>query len=136
MTIILPEEPDAPDVSEINYHRFNTKEFIDADPLEILLTHHSRVDTDDGGFTRDDSPHIGTQVFRLIPQTDVMPLVQTPDGVQLQPGYVLLGEWNCDMRRWDTFTLNGIDFVIVSPIRPDFRDSDFVYERKADVARR
>lgn len=136
MTIIIPEEPGTPDAREIDYQRINTKIFIDSDPVDILLTHHIRSRSDEGGFTTTPAVAASSQIFRLIPQQDVMSSVQTPDGVTLTPTYVLLGEWNCDMRQWDTFEVNGVKFVIVSPIRPDSSLEEYWYERKGDVARR
>lgn len=135
MTIIIPEAPGTPDATEIDFMRINTKVFIDADPISLSLTHRTRTRSAEGGWQNGAPGLPAAQMFRLIPLTDVATSVQTPDGVQLMPAYVLLGQWDSDMRRWDTFTLNDVEYAIVSPIRPEFRDEAFVYERKADVAR-
>lgn len=135
MTIIIPEDPQVPDSTELDFMRINTKAFIDADPISLQLKHRQKMRTDAGGYTSSYVNAVGTDIFRLIAQVDVMTEIQTPDGMQLIPTYVLLGTYDCDMRRWDKFTLNNVEFIIVSPVRPDFRTSDYWYERKADVAR-
>lgn len=122
-------------MSELDYQRRNTKAFIDADPISLTLQKQNRVSLSDGGYRVDDPTPRAPQTFRMIPQSDVMPVVQTPDGHQLTPSYVLLGTHDCLMERWDKFTFNGVEFQIVSPIRPDFRLVINAYERKADVAR-
>lgn len=122
-------------MSELAYQRRNTKAFIDADPVSLTLLAQNRVSLPDGGYRVDPPTPRAPQIFRLIPQSDVMPVVQTPDGHQLTPTYVLLGEYDAIMERWDKFTFNNVEFQIVSPIRPDFRLSINAYERKADVAR-
>lgn len=121
-------------MSELEINRLNTKAFIDADPVSLVLSHREKEDTPTGGFKFGDPVLRDAQTFRLIPQSDIMPQVQTPDGTTLTPTYVLLGTHDAQMSRWDTFSLNGIDFVIVSPIRPDYTLEN-VYERKGDVAR-
>lgn len=135
MVIIIPEPEGTPDATEMAYMRENTLAFIEADPISVQLTRTARTRSAEGGWQNGASAPIAAQTFRLIPQTDAAVSVQTPDGVVLTPGYVLLGAYDSDMERWDKFDLNGIHYIITSPIRPDFRDPDFWYERKADVAR-
>jgi hypothetical protein len=136
MVIIIPEDPAEPDAREINYQRDNTKAFIDSDPVELTLTHQEMARSAEGGQTLTPVAETSTHIFRLIPQSDVMTSVQTPDGTQLIPTYVLLGEYDADIRQWDLFELNNVKFIVVSPPRPDFRAEEYWYERKADVARR
>lgn len=137
MPIIVPPEYgwDENKVREIEAHRRNTKAFIDYDPISIILNERNKTPTADGGYKFGAPVPRAAQIFRLIPQSDVMPQVQTPDGHTLLPTYVLLGEHSAIMERWDTFELEGVKFIIVSPIRPDFKLPFSLYERKADVAR-
>lgn len=137
MTVYIPPPPGVIEnnIKEITYQRRNTKAFIDADPIQVTLTETPRTETADGGWRKGAPVARDLQTFRLIPQSDIMPQVQTPDGIALTPGYVLLGEHSCIMERWDTFELNGLKFMIVSPVRPDVRLYVNAYERKADVAR-
>ena len=119
---------------ELQIHRDNTAAFIAADPVTLLLRRKVKVPIADGGYSSSWVPLFDTEVFRLIPLSDINPQVQTIDGVQLVTTYVLLGTWDADMKRGDRFTLNGADFQIVSPIRPE-HTVDSRYEKKGDVAR-
>lgn len=137
--IVIPNPPQQADSSpvssmELEIQRRNTKAFIDANAIWVTLEPYGKVDTPDGGFRLQNGTPRSPQTFRLLPQSDVMPQVQTPDGIQLTPTYVLLGTWDCEMERWDKFFFNDVWFRIVSPIRPDHSVIN-VYERKADVAR-
>lgn len=137
--IVLPNPPDYPDSSpfstrELEINRRNTRAFIESDPIFLALQPRVKVNTPDGGFKMEDGEERDTQTFRLLPQSDIMPSVQTPDGITLTPTYVLLGEWDALMDRWDRFFVNDVAYQIVSPIRPDYTMAN-VYERKGDVAR-
>lgn len=137
--IILPNPPELPDSSplssvELGINRRNTKVFIDADPIILELVPYGKEETLDGGFKLTEGDPRDPQTFRLIPQSDVMPQVQGLDGIILTPTYVLLGEHDCAMERWDRFMVGDIHFMIVSSIRPDYSITN-VYERKGDVAR-
>lgn len=126
---------ESPVGAETQLLRTNTDWFIAADPVVLVLTPSGKVSDGAGGYTPAPGEPRAEQIFRLIPSTDSMPQIQTPDGVQLTPTYVLLGSYDAEMERWDTFSLNGVDFRIVSPIRPDHRTPEHFYEKKADVAR-
>lgn len=119
---------------ELLIQRKNTLKFINADPVSLVLTRESRIDTGDGGYKKGPPTEIAVQTFRLIPQTDPISQIQTPDGIQLITSFMLLGTHDCDMARWDEFTLNGVRMMIVGPVRPEYTVLN-VYERKAEVAR-
>ena len=118
---------------ELEVQRKNTARFIQADPVRLVLFAQNRIPLADGGFKKGPPTARNPQTFRLIPQSDVMPQVQTPDGVQLTPTYVLLGEHEAEMARWDRFSIGEVNFMIVGPIRPDYTLE--AYDRKGDVAR-
>lgn len=122
-------------MSEVTINRKNTKFFINADPVSLALIPIEKEDDGGGGYRMKDLEPLPAQTFRLIPQSDVMPSVTTPDGVQLLPTYVLLGEHDAEMPRWAKFRINEVEFQITSPRRPDFREAEQAYEAKADVAR-
>ena len=136
MSIIIPfpENPLQGADLELQINRDNTAMFIEADPVLLTLTWREKIDNGSGGFKYGPPQNRDPQVFRMIPQSDIMPDVQGPDGVTLTPTYVLLGKHDAVMGRWDRFTMNGVKFMIVSPIRPDYTIEN-VYEHKADVAR-
>lgn len=136
MPMIIPPPAELLELSrELEYQRKNTKAFIDADPIEVNLIERIRTATGAGGWKFTGEVPRNPQIMRLLPQSDIMGQVQTPDGIQLTPGYVLLGEHSALMQRWDVFELNTIKFMVVSPVRPDVRLYTNAYERKADVAR-
>lgn len=116
-------------------NRANTEAFINADPVSIVLVPVNKNDDGEGGFKMEPGAPLEAQTLRLIPQSDVMPSVTTPDGIQLLPTYVLLGMHDATLPRWSLFSLGGVDFIITSPTRPDFRTIDNAYEAKVDVAR-
>lgn len=118
----------------LEVNRMNTDLFIDADPLILVLRFNEKEPDGEGGYLRSDDMYTAPQKFRLIPQSDIMPQVRTPDGVTLTPSYVLLGNHDAVIPRWATFVIDTVLFRIVSPIRPDYSLLN-VYERKADVAR-
>ena len=120
---------------ELEVNRRATLAFIAADVVRLSLREMKKVPNGSGGFKYDEQPAREPQSFRLIPQQDVMPTIQTLDGVQVTPTFVLMGEFNADIRRWDVFELNGHKYQVVSPIRPE-HSVESRYFTKADVARR
>lgn len=119
--------------TELALQRKNTKAFIDADPVSIRLQRAERIPTPDGGHRKNaDAPPLDPQTFRLIPVSDQMPTIQTPDGFSRTPTYVLLGEHDADMEIWDKFELNGHKYQIASPVRP-VHTTDSIYQKKGDV---
>ena len=120
-------------MSELSVNRKNTKAFIDADPVIVALERRLRQSDGEGGWTRAEEPEpIDPQVFRLIPQSDTMPTIQTVDGFQRTPGFVLLGVYDANMQNGDYFSIDGTEYQIVSPVRP--LHTERAYERKGDVA--
>lgn len=112
---------------ELTYLRLNTKAFIDADYKDIILNRVTKTDNGAGGYTEEETP-VEPQRMRLIPQQGNMsPLRETLDGEAVQPDYVLLGEWNSDIQRWDTFTDSGRRYQVL------FVHEKSSYERKGEV---
>lgn len=125
----LPSEKN----EELEINRLNTRAFIDADPVVLVLTPNVKQKTAGGGKKMMPGTARLPQKFRMIPQGDVQPSVQTPDGIQLTPTFVLMGDWLVDMERWDTFKFKGHSYQIVSTVRPE-HTNDPIW-KKADVAR-
>lgn len=135
ITVLPAPAVDGSASREVRINRRVTEQFIKADPVVLELQGHTLVKKAGGG--RKLEPNEGkksAQMFRLIPQTDVQPSVQTPDGIQLTPTFVLLGRFDADLNRWDTFELNGHSYQVVSTVRPEHSIMNR-YEVKADVAR-
>lgn len=138
MSIVIPyPEPEGvqPDTLERDINIASTQEFINADPINVVLSARNTEPDGAGGFRLLPSTDRMAQVFRLLPQTDVMPSVQGPDGTTYTPTYVLLGLPHQTIGQWDKFEFNGVKFMVVSPVRPDVRLKADAYQIKADVAR-
>jgi hypothetical protein len=127
-----PEVPTEQD-EELEINRANTRAFIEADPVVLTLTPNALQKTAGGGKRMQPGAPRTPQQFRLIPQSDVQTSVQTPDGIQVTPTFVLMGDWLAVMDRWDTFDLNGHSYQVVSTVRPEHTLNP--YFKKADVAR-
>lgn len=122
---------------ELQIHRMNTKAFIEADPLEIILYRQQRVRTDSGGF-KDTHVPVAAQRFRLVPvdrMADQITELKTSVGRVVKTPFHLLGEHDADMERWDMFKLNDVWFEIASPIQPEHTTLSR-YFKKGDVVRR
>lgn len=138
MTIIIPDPPGQPSFTpggsrELEMNRKNSRAFILADPMSLVLHRVTRVRSGDGGYTDTRLPLPG-QIFRLIPQQDSVEDVKTPSGRIVKPRFVIMGEWNCDLLRNDMFEIGSIWYEVISPIRPEHTDNG--YDKKGDVARR
>lgn len=133
--IILPDPIPTLTRTEVEINRNSTLYFIAADPVHLSLIPQIEDKTAGGGKKYTDGVPRAQQVFRLIPQQDVMPSIQTPDGIQLTPTFVLMGLYDAVLERWDKFDLNGHKYQIVSPVRPEHTVENR-YFTKADVARR
>jgi hypothetical protein len=69
--------------------------------------------------------------MRMVPLQDAVATRSertTADGVQVTPSYMLLGNWDANVARFDSFTLDGRRYEIV------FIQQNRQYECKAEVA--
>jgi hypothetical protein len=115
-------------MTETDILRAQTKAFIDADAKAITLARRNKVSNGSGGYDVTYVPLMTPQTLRLIPQHGNMsPLRETLDGEAVQPDYILLGEWNADISRWDTFTDNGRRYIVL------FVHEKATYEKKGEV---
>lgn len=92
---------------ELAVLRVNTRAFILADPRSVVLQRSLPVDTGTGG-TRPSAPvPQPAQTMRLIPTDASVGSTERrlPDGSVVTPTWVLLGEYNANMLRGDTFDL-------------------------------
>lgn len=111
--------------------RQGTAVFINDDPRTIVLKRSTVERTAAGGQKRSAPASLPPQTFRIIPQQDLPPLRQEPDGVGIRPEFVLLGAWNADMNPGDTFTLDAVEYVVNS-VKKVTNKSE-AYETKGSV---
>lgn len=113
--------------SENAVMRRQTTAFIAVYPLEIVLTRADMV-SDDAGGVKGTLTSLSAQIFRQITQpTNTQVFRRTIDGEEVQPDFVLLGEWDVDIRLGDWYMRNGAKHEIVY-VRDDRR-----YETWAEV---
>jgi hypothetical protein len=121
--------------AELRANRRNTKAFIAADPVELVLYRQEIKRTSGGNLAKVGEPvPLAPQTFRMLPQGSAQADVRNTSGKLAPQTYVLMGEWDADMARDDTFTHNGVDYTLEGIIGPEHSD-DSVYERKAPVKR-
>lgn len=112
--------------AELAVHRTNTVQFILADSVEVVLVRRTRVSDGAGGHTWSPAP-LPVQVMRLIPLGDGATERQNQDGVLVRPSYMLMGEHDADMERWDRFYKDGREYEIV------FVNDNRQYETKGEA---
>ena len=122
-------------MDEVTALRSQTKAFIDKDPSTIALIAVTQTSDGKGGKKRSwpvANIKLG-QVFRLIPRSstnDRVRQVNGSDGKLSVVEFVLLGEHDSDMERFDRFSLDGEEYEIA-----DIHRSTSDYQRKGDVIR-
>lgn len=108
---------------ELRILRVNTREFIRADPREVVLVRTPLMPTGTGGSTPGTPVPLPSQTLRLLPQAESTSTERRlPDGSVVVPTWVLLGEHTADVKRGDVFDLpndGGVGEVV------------YVHEKKA-----
>lgn len=99
---------------ELGVQRRNTKAFILADSLMVALMRPVSVSDGEGGKARSSLAALPPQTMRLMPLQDGAAEQLTADGLQISPTYMLMGVWDCDMQRWDTFAVGTSRYEVVS----------------------
>lgn len=113
--------------AELAVHRALTKAFVDADATPIRLWRSEWISDGAGGEQRQDPEALDPQQLRLQPRTDGGNPRTTADGEQAIPNYTLIGYHTADIKRWDTFTVNGRRYEVA------FVYENQQYEVKAEV---
>ena len=111
---------------ELAVHRLNTVAFIAADSFACVLNRAVPVSDGAGGKTVTYSP-LASQTMRLIPLGDGATERQAEDGAMVRPTYMLLGRYDANMQRGDTFTKDGRRYRVV------YINENSQYERKGEV---
>lgn len=99
------------------------KEFIKADPREVVITRSMKVASTNGSWTEGNPLELDPQVFRLVPMKRRLSglEVDTQDGhVQIED-WVLVGSVKSDIEQDDEFDLNGDHFKVVR-VEPKVND--------------
>lgn len=117
---------------EIRLQRKQTRAYIAADPLPVILSRSSLVRDPSGGYVRNTPTSLASQLMRLDPTAaNNAPVRRTVDGIEISPEYVLLAEWNADIERGDWFYKSDVKYEIVF-----VDDTQRKYETRAEVANR
>lgn len=106
-----------------------TKRFIDENPTDVVFTHNTPVSDGMGGHTMNPTP-VPAQTVRIIQMVSAQATERrTVSGEMVSPDMKVLGEWDADIKKDDTFIWNGLDmevvWVVVLP-----------YEKTAEVVAR
>jgi hypothetical protein len=114
--------------AELELQEGLTRAFILADAEDLVLRRRTKVSDGAGGFTFTYTS-LAEQTFRLLPQSDQVLEIEDSNGRMAVPEFVLLGEAESDIARYDRFTWRGMEWEIVQVhTKPD-------YQRKGDVVR-
>lgn len=99
--------------AELAVQRRNTRAFIAADAVEVELSRATRTPDGAGGFETGTPTLLAPQRFRLLPQEDGATARTTAEGETATPEYILMGDADVDVARWDTFTLAGRRYQVL-----------------------
>lgn len=106
MTILFPPPPAPPSpqpTAEVRALRSQTREFILADMRLLSLWRTTFRPNGAGGYVPDELIGIYEQEMRLIPTNSLSVTRERVDGTVVTPSWVLLGEYNAEMRQGDMF---------------------------------
>jgi hypothetical protein len=117
---------------ETAMQRRGTKEFISADPRDIVLVRIPLVDNGTGGSTEGTPVPLAAQTMRLIPfNSQVSAERQLPDGRVVHPSWTLMAEVGANILYGDTFDLpDGTTGEVI------YVQEKTVYQVKAEVVSR
>lgn len=87
--------------------------FIDADARTVVLQRRTRTSDGAGGTSVGEPVAQFPQRMRLLPQEDGATARANADGESATPEYMLMGLPDCNMQRFDEFTLDGIRYQVV-----------------------
>lgn len=109
-----------------NVLREQTEQFIEQNPIDLVLVRHAKV-PDGAGGTRSVDTTLEPQRVRIVGQrTAVSVERRTVSGVVVSPEQVVVGEWDLDIQRGDTFRHQGVLMEVVWV-------HDLGYEKMAEV---
>lgn len=116
--------------AELAMQRNLTLGFIYADATDVVLYRSTRTSDGAGGVLLGDPAPLPAQTMRIIPLQDGAPGGQnrfTADGQAVRPGYMIMGKYDADMERWDTYETADGRFEVV------FVNANRQYQVKGEV---
>lgn len=115
--------------------RAQTKDFIDVNPLTVVLNRNVNASDGQGGQISTPAAR-PAQIMRLIVQPASSAVMRTTiEGEDLIPEFVLLGVHDSDMKHGDWFMRDGSKYELAY-VRDDGRSAELRYERWAEVVYR
>lgn len=122
--------------TETRIHRKLTREFINAEPQRIKILRPNLVQTPAGGLTKSDPHPLEEQTFRLVPFKKRLTKMtrDTPDGNIINLEYVLIGEYDADVKPGDYFEFETgmYDVISIEPNRAYRTAANVTYRGKND----
>lgn len=99
------------------------KEFVKADPREVIISRSVKIDSDNGSWTEGNPEVLDPQIFRLVPMKRRLSglEVDTQDGHLQVEDWVLVGSVKSDIMADDEFDMNGDHFKVVR-VEPKVND--------------
>lgn len=99
--------------AELAIQRKQTCAFIAADPILVELRRATRTPDGAGGFQVGEPVSLSPQVFRMLPQEDGATARTTAEGETATPEYMLMGDSDVNVERFDEFQIGLRRFQIV-----------------------
>ena len=129
VTIPDPETGSYIPPAELRVQRKLTQEFIRADKKEIVLVRSTKVPNGTGGYKLTDPDPLPAQDGRIIPSNRQLNEREKPDGEWVQPSHTLMMEWDSDLQRFDTFTDDGNEYLVL------YVQEKHAYQKKGELIR-
>jgi hypothetical protein len=117
--------------TELTMQRVQTKAFIDADPVVVVLVPRVRQRHPNGGWSWVNGSPRDEQTVSLIPLA-VDSLTVTLDGVERKIAYEMMGEFDAQIAVGDTFTVDGDMHEVVSMYAPNGYSTRVLVSRHLD----
>jgi hypothetical protein len=102
--------------TETRMQRKLLREFVAAEPVQIAIFRPVMTKTLAGGLKKDTPIPLPPQTFRLVPFKKRLTRItrDTPDGNIINLEYVLIGEYDADVRPGDFFTYDNGMYDVIS----------------------
>ena len=96
--------------------RLNMDAYIKSDPIMLQIERRVREQTANNGWRMGAPQEKDPQQFRILPFKRRLSefMVNTQDGEIPRADFILIGRWNVDIERWDSFMYNGDKYMVVS----------------------